>query len=69
MESSQNHSDFPLLKKLPFAESVQQLHRYNVHVAQVSFNTTQSMIQTYNNNKDKYEKETQMRYDEKSKAL
>jgi hypothetical protein len=27
------------------------------------------MIQTYNATKEKYEKETQMRYDERSKAI
>jgi hypothetical protein len=51
MEINPPSSDLPLLKRLPFADSVEQLHRYNLHVTQVCLSTSQTNLQAYNANK------------------
>lgn len=54
MQITHPATDLPLLKRLPFADSVEQLHRYNIHVAQVCLTSSQTQLQAYNANKEKY---------------
>jgi hypothetical protein len=69
METSEQTGDLPAIKRLPFADSVEQLHRYNLHVAQVCLTASQTQFQAYKENKEKYDREAQEREEMHTKAL
>lgn len=69
METSEQPVDLPAIKRLPFADSVEQLHRYNLHVAQVCLTASQTQFQAYKENKEKYDREAQEREQQQAKTL
>lgn len=52
-------------KYLPFAESVEQLHRYNIKVAQHCSSLSLSQVQAYQQNKEKYNRQAQLRQEQR----
>lgn len=59
METNEHNTDLPAIKRLPFAESVEQLHKYNLRVAQLCLTTSETQFQTYKENKEKYDRQAQ----------
>jgi len=47
----------PVLRKIPFAESLEQLHRHNMHVADVCQKSRVAVVAEYNQTKEKFKKE------------
>jgi hypothetical protein len=53
---------------MPFVENVQQLHRYNMHVADVCYRSGTKTLENYHSNKERYHKEVQPKKDERINA-
>ena len=57
MESTQGRTGGSPARRLPFLETVEQLHQYNLRVAEVCFNTSQASVEAYNSKKQIFKKE------------
>ena len=69
MEISGQNTDLPAIKRLPFFDTVEQLHQYNLHVARVCLTTSRTQFQTYKENKEKYNRQAQEREQQHAKTL
>ena len=58
MEGTQGRNNTSPARRLPFLETVEQLHQHNLRVAEVCFNTSQASVETYNSKKQIFKKET-----------
>jgi len=57
MEGTQGRNNTSPARRLPFLETVEQLHQHNLRVAEVCFNTSQTSVETYNSKKRIFKKE------------